>query len=47
MGISGIVDSIAGEMGLVGKQIVMNHLGVCINQWQNSNQLPMSAGFKS
>ena len=31
MGVSCIVDSIAGKMGLVSEQNVMNHMGVRIN----------------
>jgi hypothetical protein len=31
MGVSGIVDSIAGKMGWVGEKNVTNHLGVRIN----------------
>jgi len=31
MGVSRIVDSIAGKMGLVGEQDVTNHIGVRIN----------------
>jgi len=31
MGVSCNVDSITGEMGLIGEQNVMNHIGVRIN----------------
>jgi len=31
MGVSCTVDSIAGKMGLIGEQNVMNHMGVRIN----------------
>ena len=31
MGVSCIVDSIAGKMGLFGEQNVTNHLGIRIN----------------
>jgi len=31
MGVSCNVDSIAGKMGLIGEQNVMNHMGVRIN----------------
>jgi len=31
MGVSCNVDSITGEMGLIGEQNVMNHMGVRIN----------------
>jgi len=31
MGVSCIIDSIAGKMGLIGEQNVTNHMGVRIN----------------
>jgi hypothetical protein len=45
MGVSQIVGSIVGNMGLVGEQNVMNHMGVRI-QGQNSNQLTHVGTFK-
>ena len=46
MGVSCNVDSVAGKMGLVGEQNVMNHMGVKLIQRHNSNRLHMSAGSR-
>jgi hypothetical protein len=46
MGVSCIIDSIAGKMDLVGEQNVTNHTGVRINPTAQINRLHMSAGSR-
>jgi len=46
MGVSCIVDYIAGKMGLVGEQNVTNHMGVIINSKAQFQPATHVRGFK-